>query len=176
MLSKDRGDFKELSMSGPFPEITLVRHGETEWSRTGRHTGRSDPPLTAVGEDAARKLGSRLLGLSPAAVWSSPSRRAFCAERTPRCRGPLNPIAPNSSWSNWISSTSTRAAARCPASSATSNTSPICSRQMSHPWPAGKSAVEKRTEGSNRAASDEGDDGPAMSVPFLSESRWPPPQ
>lgn len=64
-------------MSGPFPEITLVRHGETEWSRTGRHTGRSDPPLTAVGEDAARKLGSRLLGLSPAAVWSSPSQRAF---------------------------------------------------------------------------------------------------
>jgi len=64
-------------MTSPFPEITLVRHGETEWSKSGRHTGRSDPPLTEVGEDAARKLAARLQGLSIAAVWSSPSQRAF---------------------------------------------------------------------------------------------------
>jgi broad specificity phosphatase PhoE len=64
-------------MASPFPEITLVRHGETEWSKSGRHTGRSDPPLTPAGEDAARNLGARLKGLSFASVWSSPSERAF---------------------------------------------------------------------------------------------------
>ena len=59
-----------------YPEITLVRHGETEWSLSGRHTGRSDIPLTPKGEEAARGLASRLAGIAPAAVWSSPSGRA----------------------------------------------------------------------------------------------------
>mgnify|MGYP000444512577 CR=1 FL=1 len=59
-----------------YPEITLVRHGETEWSLSGRHTGRSDIPLTPKGEEAARGLASRLAGITPAAVWSSPSARA----------------------------------------------------------------------------------------------------
>ncbi|MBZ9789399.1 histidine phosphatase family protein [Rhizobium sp. 3T7] len=63
-------------MSSAFPEIYLVRHGETEWSLSGRHTGRSDIPLTANGEEAARQLGPRLAGKSLAAVWSSPSQRA----------------------------------------------------------------------------------------------------
>ena len=63
-------------MSSPFPEIYLVRHGETEWSLSGRHTGRSDIPLTANGEAAAGKLTERLAGLSFSAVWSSPSERA----------------------------------------------------------------------------------------------------
>ncbi|MGT2488931.1 phosphoglycerate mutase family protein [Methylobacterium oryzae CBMB20] len=40
----------------PFPQITLVRHGETAWSRSGQHTGRSDIPLTPEGEEAARAL------------------------------------------------------------------------------------------------------------------------
>lgn len=63
-------------MSSPYPEIHLVRHGETEWSLSGRHTGRSDIPLTPNGEAAARKLADRLAGLSVSAVWSSPSQRA----------------------------------------------------------------------------------------------------
>lgn len=63
-------------MSNAFPEIYLVRHGETEWSLSGRHTGRSDIPLTANGEAAARKLADRLAGLTFSAVWSSPSERA----------------------------------------------------------------------------------------------------
>ena len=63
-------------MSSAFPEIYLVRHGETEWSLSGRHTGRSDIPLTANGEAAARKLTERLAGPSFSAVWSSPSERA----------------------------------------------------------------------------------------------------
>lgn len=63
-------------MASPYPEITLVRHGETEWSASGKHTGRTDIPLTAKGEDAARRLGGGLRGKSFAAVWSSPSSRA----------------------------------------------------------------------------------------------------
>lgn len=67
---------KGRQMGSPFAQIWLVRHGETEWSASGKHTGRSDIPLTPAGEDAARRLAARLAGLSPAAVWSSPSRRA----------------------------------------------------------------------------------------------------
>lgn len=63
-------------MSGAFPEIHLVRHGETEWSLSGKHTGRSDIPLTPNGEAAARKLADRLKGLTASAVWSGPSQRA----------------------------------------------------------------------------------------------------
>ncbi|MDQ6436658.1 histidine phosphatase family protein [Mesorhizobium sp. LHD-90] len=64
-------------MAGAFPEIYLVRHGETEWSASGKHTGRIDIPLTPAGEQSARQLAGRLRGLSFAAVWSSPSQRAF---------------------------------------------------------------------------------------------------
>jgi broad specificity phosphatase PhoE len=63
-------------MSSAFPEITLVRHGETEWSLTGRHTGRSDIPLTENGKAAAKKVGPRLAGHVFAEVWTSPSLRA----------------------------------------------------------------------------------------------------
>jgi broad specificity phosphatase PhoE len=64
-------------MSSTLPQIYLVRHGETEWSASGRHTGRTDIPLTPAGAQAARDVGRRLDGLSFAAVWSSPSQRAF---------------------------------------------------------------------------------------------------
>lgn len=65
-------------MSGTkLPMITLVRHGETAWSLSGRHTGRTDIPLTPAGEDAARALASRLAARSYSAVWSSPSGRAL---------------------------------------------------------------------------------------------------
>jgi probable phosphoglycerate mutase len=64
-------------LSSAFPQIHLVRHGETAWSLSGQHTGRTDMPLTAVGEAAARGLAERLKGLSFSAVWSSPSQRAY---------------------------------------------------------------------------------------------------
>ena len=64
-------------MSSALPEIYLVRHGETDWSLSGRHTGRSDIPLTSKGEEAARGVADRLRGQPFAAVWSSPSQRAM---------------------------------------------------------------------------------------------------
>jgi probable phosphoglycerate mutase len=57
--------------------IYLARHGETAWSRTGRHTGHADLPLTELGERNARKLGERLKGLTFAKVFTSPLRRAM---------------------------------------------------------------------------------------------------
>lgn len=63
-------------MSSAWPEITLVRHGETAWSLSGQHTGRSDIPLTPAGEAAAVAVAERLKGQHFDAVWSSPSMRA----------------------------------------------------------------------------------------------------
>jgi broad specificity phosphatase PhoE len=57
-------------------ELWLARHGETEWSLSGRHTGRTDVPLTARGEWQARALGSRLRGMAFALVLASPLERA----------------------------------------------------------------------------------------------------
>jgi len=59
------------------PELWLVRHGETEWSRTGRHTGRTDLPLTAAGVEQATALRARLGARTFALVLSSPLRRAL---------------------------------------------------------------------------------------------------
>ena len=63
-------------MSGELPKIYLARHGETEWSVTGQHTGLTDLPLTARGEENAPQLGERLKGLPLAAVFTSPLQRA----------------------------------------------------------------------------------------------------
>ncbi|TIT30720.1 MAG: histidine phosphatase family protein [Mesorhizobium sp.] len=64
-------------MSNAYPQIHLVRHGETAWSLSGQHTGRTDMPLTPAGEAAARGVADRLKGLSFSEVWSSPSQRAY---------------------------------------------------------------------------------------------------
>jgi broad specificity phosphatase PhoE len=58
------------------PSVTLVRHGETEWSASGRHTGRTDIPLSQEGERKARGLGERLDGLKFDRVFTSPLQRA----------------------------------------------------------------------------------------------------
>jgi broad specificity phosphatase PhoE len=63
-------------MSESLPTIYLARHGETAWSLTGQHTGRTDIPLTDRGERNARRLGQRLNGLTFAKVWTSPLQRA----------------------------------------------------------------------------------------------------
>jgi broad specificity phosphatase PhoE len=58
-------------------EIVLARHGETEWSRDRRHTGRTDIPLTENGRRQAAVLGGALAGRSFARVLSSPLSRAL---------------------------------------------------------------------------------------------------
>jgi probable phosphoglycerate mutase len=57
-------------------ELILVRHGETEWSRAGKHTGRTDLPLTPSGETAAKALAPLLSRRDIVAVFTSPARRA----------------------------------------------------------------------------------------------------
>ena len=57
-------------------EVWLLRHAETEWSRSGQHTGRTDIPLTDAGRDVARGLGERLAGEDFALVLCSPLSRA----------------------------------------------------------------------------------------------------
>lgn len=63
-------------MAERLPEVVLVRHGETEWSRTGQHTGLTDIPLTTVGRRQAERLGARLEAWSFARVLSSPLQRS----------------------------------------------------------------------------------------------------
>ena len=57
-------------------ELILLRHGETEWSRDGRHTGRTDLPLTPRGEEQARALAPALKGRTFSLVLTSPATRA----------------------------------------------------------------------------------------------------
>jgi broad specificity phosphatase PhoE len=58
------------------PRLYIVRHGETEWSLSGQHTGRTDLPLTEKGEAKARLLAPRLAGRRFALVLTSPLQRA----------------------------------------------------------------------------------------------------
>jgi probable phosphoglycerate mutase len=57
-------------------EVVIVRHGETEWSRAGRHTGRTDLPLTERGEEQARMLAPLLASRKITKVVTSPAVRA----------------------------------------------------------------------------------------------------
>ena len=63
-------------MSDFFPQVYLVRHGETAWSLTGQHTGRKDLPLTERGERDSIALKSRLGGIEFTKVFTSPLQRA----------------------------------------------------------------------------------------------------
>jgi broad specificity phosphatase PhoE len=63
-------------MSEALAVIYLARHGETAWSLSGQHTGRTDLPLTECGERNARALGERLRGMTFAKVLTSPLQRA----------------------------------------------------------------------------------------------------
>jgi broad specificity phosphatase PhoE len=64
-------------MSEALPVVYLARHGETAWSLSGQHTGRTDLPLTERGERNARALGERLRGMIFAKVFTSPLQRAM---------------------------------------------------------------------------------------------------
>lgn len=82
----------DLPRAKPEPiesEVWLIRHGETEWSRDGRHTGRTDLPLTERGEADAKALSDILRGQAFELVLSSPRQRAM---RTATLSGFSDPI------------------------------------------------------------------------------------
>jgi broad specificity phosphatase PhoE len=65
-----------VTADGRNATVTLVRHAETEWSRAGRHTGRTDVRLTDAGRDRARALADKLRGRAFTLVLTSPLSRA----------------------------------------------------------------------------------------------------
>lgn len=73
----------------PKLQIYLIRHGQTEWSLSGQHTGSTDIPLTPHGEDEARRLRPSIGGIAFSHVLSSPRRRAL---RTAELAGIAAPI------------------------------------------------------------------------------------
>ena len=66
-----------IENSNTLPRLYLIRHGETAWSLSGQHTGRTDLPLTEHGEQAARKLAEPLRAVKFARVFTSPLQRAL---------------------------------------------------------------------------------------------------
>ncbi|MFE7612125.1 histidine phosphatase family protein [Streptomyces celluloflavus] len=78
-------------------ELILIRHGQTEWSLSGRHAGRTDFPLTEAGEAAAASLAPRLARRRPVAVFSSPLSRAM---RTAELAG-LTGVRPDPDLMEW---------------------------------------------------------------------------
>jgi broad specificity phosphatase PhoE len=72
-------------------QLIVLRHGETEWSRSGRHTGRTDIPLTERGEQAAASLRPELSRRDISAVFTSPAGRAV---RTAELAGLAEPDVP----------------------------------------------------------------------------------
>ncbi len=69
-------DGSRAHMSGALPQLVLVRHGETAWTISRQHTGRTDITLTEQGEREAQALSARLKGMSFTNVLTSPSQRA----------------------------------------------------------------------------------------------------
>ena len=65
-----------IGNAGVLSRLYLIRHGETAWSLSGQHTGRTDIPLIEQGEQDARKLAKRLHAVSFSRVFTSPLRRA----------------------------------------------------------------------------------------------------
>ena len=64
-------------MIKPMGDLILLRHGQTEWSKAGKHTGRTDVPLTAQGVASAKSLAPLLAKWQIVAVFTSPASRAI---------------------------------------------------------------------------------------------------
>jgi broad specificity phosphatase PhoE len=79
-------------------EIVLVRHGQTEWSLSGQHTGSTDIPLTEQGREDARRLGERLASYEFKRVLSSSLSRAL---ETARLAGMPEPVEPRDELREW---------------------------------------------------------------------------
>jgi broad specificity phosphatase PhoE len=78
--------------------IYLIRHGETDWALLGRHTSRTDLPLTAHGEQEARALAPGLSGVEFSLLLSSPARRA---RRTCELAVPARPASIDPDLAEW---------------------------------------------------------------------------
>jgi probable phosphoglycerate mutase len=78
-------------------ELILIRHGQTEWSLSGQHAGRTDIPLTDAGEVTAKSLAPRLAQRHLAAAFSSPLSRAM---RTAELAG-LTGVRPDADLMEW---------------------------------------------------------------------------
>jgi broad specificity phosphatase PhoE len=63
-------------MASALPKLFLARHGDTAWTDSHQHTGRTDLPLNEPGEEHARQLGERLRGFSFVRIFTSPLQRA----------------------------------------------------------------------------------------------------
>ena len=85
-------------MSEAERQIWLARHGETEWSRDGRHTGRTEMPLTDLGRSQAEALGTRLAGHRFSLVLTSPRMRA---SETARLAGFADVAVPDPDLAEW---------------------------------------------------------------------------
>ena len=79
-------------------EIYFIRHGETAWSLSGQHTGRTEIPLTSHGEDQAGDVGARLRTLTFSHVLTSPRERA---RRTSELVGLPNPVEVEPDLAEW---------------------------------------------------------------------------
>jgi broad specificity phosphatase PhoE len=98
-MAKRTSDCSQLvSVSADHPLLYVVRHGATEWSRSGQHTGRTDLPLLPEGEDQARATGSLLANIDFSLVLCSPLQRA---QRTCELAGLLDRAVTDNDLQEW---------------------------------------------------------------------------
>ncbi|MFT4136006.1 histidine phosphatase family protein [Microbacterium sp.] len=76
----------------PSGKLVLLRHGETEWSKTGKHTGLTDIPLTEHGEELARGAGALVSGYDFVLTLSSPLQRARRTAELAGLRADIDPL------------------------------------------------------------------------------------
>ena len=87
-----------MSVSANHPLLYVVRHGATEWSRSGQHTGRTDLPLLPEGEEQARATGALLANIDFSLVLCSPMQRA---RRTCELAGHLDRAVTDNDLQEW---------------------------------------------------------------------------
>lgn len=103
-------------------EVWVLRHGQTAWSETGRHTGRTDVPLTARGEEQARSLSARLAAVPFDVVLVSPLQRAHrTAELAGFGRPVVEPLAVEWDYGDYEGLTRRQIQARVPGWAAWTN-------------------------------------------------------
>ena len=98
MAQRTTDPFPLVSISTNHPLLYVVRHGATEWSRSGQHTGRTDLPLLLEGEEQARATGSLLANIDFSLVLCSPLQRA---QRTCELAGLLDRAVIDTDLQEW---------------------------------------------------------------------------